>query len=229
MCGGVQSQVVQPVRSGIKQGAIGYDPIARSVLSAVPRQLECLGVFADDLGLAMLDVYTAMMAIGPVFADMARAANLRMQGSKTRLLYFGDSSVLAVRRTLARCARLAEVQVAEQEKHLGVMIGIGSAASRWTYPLAKFQARVRHVSSMPLHLHQRLQAYGMYVLSVMWLTVQNAPVTSELRMAEQAAHARMLRAPMHALGPGLLPFLSELGGQSMLADLPLTADGAAIR
>lgn len=235
--GGIRSPVVLPIRSGIKQWcpasgrlwAIGYDPIVRSVLHPVPRHLGCLGVFADDLGLAALDIAMGIAMLDPVFGDMARAANLKMQGGKTRLLYFGVSGLDDVHMILARSERFSGVQIAGHEKYLGVEIGIGASACRWTAPLAKFQARVRHVSNMPLHLHQRLQAYGMYALSVMRFTAQVAPVPSEVRRVEQAAHARMLRAPMHSLGPGLLPFLSEVGGASLVADLPLTAEAAAIR
>lgn len=118
-----------------------------------------------------------------------------------------------MKRTLAWCERFAEVQVMEGDKYSGVMIGIGSVASRWASPLATFQARLRHVSSMPLHLHQTLQAYGMYVVCVMRFAAQIAPVTNEMRVAEQAAHARILRAPMHSMGHGLLPFLPELGSR----------------
>lgn len=34
---------------------------------------------------------------------------------------------------------------------------------------------------------------------------------------------------MHSLGPGLPPFLAEIGGVSVLADLTLTAEAAAVR
>lgn len=180
--GGLRSSVVLPICSGIKQGclasgrlwALGYDPVVRSLLSSVPRQFGCLGVFADDLGLAALNIAAAMDKIDPVFEDMAGAANLRMQGTKTRLLYSGAFGMGEVGRIPSRSERFSEVQLAEHEKYLGIVIGIGAAACRWTAPLAKYQARVRYVS-MPLHLHQRLQAYGMYALSVMRFTAQVAP------------------------------------------------------
>lgn len=48
------------------------------VLAAVPQHLGCLGVFADDLGLAACDLLSAMFALDPMFCDVAFGANLHI-------------------------------------------------------------------------------------------------------------------------------------------------------
>lgn len=48
-----------------------YDFLVRSILRAVPPSLGCLGVFADDLGLAIRRRFEAMFALEPIFVVFA--------------------------------------------------------------------------------------------------------------------------------------------------------------
>lgn len=106
-----------------------------------------------------------------------------------------------VREVLALFEQFDEVQLASKEKCLGVVLGVEVAAFPWEVAYAKFQARVRQVAAMPLHTRQRMLAYGLYAVSVFRFHAPVASVSRELLVAEQVAHAWLLRAPMRSLGP----------------------------
>lgn len=110
-----------------------------------------------------------------------------------------------------------------------MVLGIEGAEFRWAAALAKFQARARHMAAISLHTWPRIQVYGMYANSFLRFVSQVASVPCEVFVAGQAAQAGLVRAPMHALGPWLPPFLSEVGGDAMCMDLRLMADSAAFR
>lgn len=82
----------------------------------------------------------------------------------------------------------------------------------------KYTARVRQVASMPLHRPKRLVMYMRFVAQV-------APMTHAALTGEQAAIAPLFRCPMHALGPGILPFLSCMGGDVAIPSDSNTACG----
>lgn len=92
---GVRSEVSLPILAEIEQGcpapgtlwALAYDPIARALCWATPRDLGCLGVFADDIGVALRHLFDGMVAPTPVLQDMAAAAGPRSNGRKSKLLY----------------------------------------------------------------------------------------------------------------------------------------------
>lgn len=113
--------------------------------------------------------------------DMAFAANLRMQGKRTRR-GFGASAEEEVREVLALFERHAEVQLAKKGKHLGVVLGVEASAFRWKAALTKFQARVRHMAAMSLHTRHRMQAY--YVISVFRFVAQVSSTLHKVLLAQ---------------------------------------------
>lgn len=66
-------------------------------------------------------------------------------------------------------------------------------------------------------------------MSVLRFVALVTSVLREILVAEQAVQARLLRAPMDALGPGLLPFLLEVEGDALCVDLWLMVDIVALR
>lgn len=86
----VQSGVRLPILAGIKQGcpasgtlwALAYDPIVRALCWAVPHDLGCFGVFADDIRVALRHFFEGMFALTPVVQDMAADASLARTGAR---------------------------------------------------------------------------------------------------------------------------------------------------
>lgn len=115
---------------------------------------------------------------------------------------------------------MAEVMAGERcsvrraAKYLGIVIGPDSEEHFWQEAVAKFSSRVRQIVSIGSAGGDMFAMYRIYALSTLSYIAQLGEPGTLLRQREQAAIARLLRAPMHSLGPGAVTNLRLLGGRT---------------
>lgn len=116
-----------PIPSGIKQGcplfgtifALTLDPLIRHYLSELTLRSSCICAFADDIGLALLNVYKQLPSVMRTFGLWARATGLRLKMPKCVLIpLFTDTA--ALHRWLAAQVDVQEMAVRDYGRYLGI-------------------------------------------------------------------------------------------------------------
>lgn len=122
-----------PVLSGIKQGcplsrtlfALTLDPLTRMYFFTLTLHSSWICAFADDIGLALLNVYEQLACILRIFARWALAIGLTLKVPKCVLIpLFLDVGDLL--RWLATLAYFSTMAVQDYGRYLGVEIGPGA-------------------------------------------------------------------------------------------------------
>lgn len=237
LVGGVLSSETVRVTSGIKQGcpssgslwALLYDPVIRNLDNILPASELTLGCFADDLVAAARHVQLALPALLRMFALIRRATRLRLNSRKIALVYFGCASHEDVFRRLSVHMAGERMQVAGKGVYLGVPIGPESFDTFWHTTTDRMRKVVRHISGLHITLGDRVRAHRVVGQSVPGYLLQVRRPDAGLTRTDRAGVAVVLAAPMHAMGPGLLPHIPALGGRLCLPEVGTISEAAMLR
>lgn len=237
LVGGVLSAYTVDVVSGIKQGcpssgslwALLYDLVIRNWGSILPTSELTLGCFADDLAAAARSVHDALPALLRTFDLVRTATRLRLNIRKTALVYFGPSSFEDVSRRLSAHTGGQRLPVSGKGIYLGVPIGPDSFETLWHATTDRMRKVVRHISGLHATLGDRIRAHRVFGQSVPGYLLQLRRLDAGLTRTDRAGLAVVLAAPMHSMGPGLLPHVVALGGRTRLPEIGTISEASMLR
>ena len=87
------------------------------------------------------------------------------------------------------------VRIASSAKYLGFYVGPGKGDSSWREPLQKFLDRARQWGKLGLGMLLSLQAYQVYISSVLQFVAQLEPLPINFRNIERSATQALLPGP----------------------------------
>ena len=135
------------ISSGIKQGcpasgsllALALDPFFRMLVEAVPQPYNMICAFADDIGIVARAIFKVVPIILKLFTNLFLATRLQLNFRKTAVIPLWDNGVSDIRYWAAdRAPQLLECNFASCATYLGIVVGPGAEANRWTKASAKF-------------------------------------------------------------------------------------------
>lgn len=237
LVGGELAERSIPVRSGIKQRcpssgslwALLYDPVVRLLASSSRLEEMTVGCFADDVAAAARRVRRALPSLMRAFLVVRRATMLAANVRKTKLVYFGQARVDDVATALSAHTSGEAMCVTRVGVYLGVPIGLDADGCFWDSVVTKVRRATHHISGLGLTMSDRIRAYRMSGQSTASYLMQFRCPDGALVRADRAALAMCMSAPMHAMGPGLLPHLPVFGGALRLPEVATLGQAASIR
>lgn len=167
--------------------------------------------FADDLAAAAYRIRCSFPALMACFDNVRLAARLKVNVKKTSLVYYGTDNYATVAGELAEIAWGDRMEVSGRGVYLGVPVGPSAGRGFWDKLTVKIRSVIRHIGGLHITLFDRARACKVYGQSVASYLSQIRRPDASLVRADRAALAMLLSAPMHSLGPGLMPHIGGFG------------------
>jgi hypothetical protein len=208
------------IRAGIKQGcpasgsifALALDPFVRLLCLRLPRPLNSIGAFADDIVVTVLHLLPAMRTLFPIFDLLLRAAGLRLNTKKTVIIPLGLTTEFNIRRFLIDALpRWGGMLIQPAGKLLGILIGPGADDQRWAAATAKYWTRARDAKATTGGFTQALLHYRVFAVPVLQhlMSFTNMPKTTQ--HMENLAVQGLTRSPFNTFPCGAITSLSDTG------------------
>jgi hypothetical protein len=214
------SHVEINIRAGIKQGcpasgsifALALDPFVRMLCLRLPRPLNSIGAFADDIVITVLNLLPALRYLFPLFNLLARAAGLRLNANKTVIIPLGLTTEFMIRRFLIDVLPgWGDILVQPAGKLLGVLIGPGAGDQRWAAATAKYWKRSRDAKATTGGFSQALLHYRIFAVSVLQHLMSFTNMPKATLHMENLAVQGLTRSPFNTFPCGSINALTDIG------------------
>lgn len=215
-----------PILSGIKKGcplsgalfALTLDPLIRRYLSELALRSSCICAFADNIGLALLNVYAQLPPVLRIFALWARATGLQLKIPKCVLIPLFDG-IGDLQAWLARQPEIRDVAVQSFGRYLGIEVGPGAHDAQWGEVVRKMRGRIGEIRNAGKSLAARVFMFNSYVSSVFGYKAQFSDVPPKVLQAYKNATQQITRAPWQAIPYGVLVETKAVGMPVDLRDV----------
>jgi len=224
------------ITRGIRQGcplspllfAVATDLLLRRLHRAFPRATS--RAWADDLAMTIPDGMSQLGQLCDLFRDFHRVSGLELNIPKTVIvpLYPFDTGEVRVK-LAAEAPDWGGCAVSDKAKYLGFFVGPGRRLHSWTTPLAKFLDRSKFWGKMGLGTFTTLQAYQVFIGSVLLFVAQLDPLPDDFDMYEGKACKSLFTGPTGWMTPGCLKELKSLRFPRELPDIRSVAIAAKAR
>ena len=121
------------------------------------------------------------------------------------------------------------VVIASSAKYLGFYVGPGKCDSSWKEPLRKYLARAKQWGKLGLGMLLSLQAYKVYISSVLQFVAQLEPLPADFASAERSAVHALLPGPTAWMVPSCLKDAAHFHFPAALLDRNATSVAAKVR
>jgi endonuclease/exonuclease/phosphatase family metal-dependent hydrolase len=208
------------ITAGIKQGcpasgtifALALDPFIRMLCLRLPRPLNSIAAFADDLAISVLKLLAALRLLFPAFDILGRGTGLRLHPKKSLIIPIGRSSEFSVRRFLIECLPAwGEMAIQDTGKLLGIFIGPGGEVPRWSEAADKYWARAKDAKATCGGLQASVRHYQIFAVSVLSHLMQVSKAPKRVQQMENLAVQGLNRGPHNTFPSGALGRLSDIG------------------
>ena len=224
------------ISRGIRQGcplspllfAMATDLMLRRLQRRFPT--ACSRAWADDLATVLPDADVHFRALQDFFLDFGRVAGLHLNICKTVLVplfRFDETDVRAL--VSSGAPDWGGVRIASSAKYLGFYVGPGKGDSSWREPLQKFLDRARQWGKLGLGMLLSLQAYQVYISSVLQFVAQLEPLPINFRNIERSATQALLPGPTAWMLPTCLKDAAYFHFPVALVDLFAISLAAKVR
>ena len=169
-------------------------------------------------------------ALQEFFLDFGRVAGLHLNICKTVLVpifRFDESEVRAV--VCSGAPDWGGVCIASLAKYLGFYVGPGEGDSFWKEPLRKFSDRARQWGKLGLGMLLSLQAYQVYISSVLQFVAQLEPLPADFANVERSAIQALFPGFTAWMVPSCLRHAARFHFPVTLEDLSATSLAAKVR
>jgi exonuclease III len=224
------------ISRGIRQGcplspllfAVASDLLLRRLERLIPG--ACSRAYADDLAVINRRIVETLGTLGPIFEEYGRISGLWLSIPKTILVPLFEHVVEELRlRISAAAPELGGIGINNTAKYLGVFVGPGKGTTSWNAPLTKFDERSRTWGSIGAGMFVTLQAYQVYVASVLSFVGQLEPLPPHFKEHETKAVKALFPGPTGWMSPAALKSLKTIGFQAELPDLGTRCTAAQAR
>ena len=225
--------------AGVKQGcpasgslfALAFHGllVELATIDAIIAGRACLRVrlyaYADDLAVAVSDIWCWIQRAAPIFRAFLGASALMVKPAKTILIPLWAAPDFF--RTKRRAGELypdwAGISVASQGTYLGVLIGPAvSPEARWEDPMSKFTARARSLSGLGLGWSYLIRIFNTVVASLIAYVGQVAALPPRFKVQLAPLLAKLFRIPFNRIPPWVFYHLDSLGLNLHLTDMQRT-------
>ena len=121
------------------------------------------------------------------------------------------------------------VCIAKAAKYLGYFVGPGKGTESWTAPLQKFRERAKQWGRLGLGWLLTVQAYQVYIASVLQFVAQLEPLPDGFEMHERAAVQALFPGPRAWIVPTCLKDAAYFHMPTALVDMVAIAHAAKVR
>ena len=189
-----------------------------------------LRAWADDLAMVLPAGLRHLPAVQAFFDEFARISGLALNVPKTVLVPLDPVDLAAARTSIAAVVPgWAGTEVATAAKYLGVYVGPGRQDASWQAPLAKYLARAELWGKLGVGLHLSLQAYRVYIASVLLFVGQFEALPAGWPEHERRACTALLPGPNRWITPACLKELGAFSFPLALKDIASTVVAAKAR
>jgi hypothetical protein len=174
--------------------------------------------------------FAHIRALQDFFSDFASVSGLHLHIGKTVILPLWEFLEPEVRDQVpARAPLWGGVEITNHAKYLGVFVGPGKGERSWAGPLKKFQTRATEWGKLGLGMLLTLQAYQVYINSVLQFVAQFEDLPEEFDRHERKAVQALFPGPTGWMTPSFLKDSAYWGFPCALVDARSVADAAKAR
>ena len=164
------------------------------------------------------------------FLDFARISGLHLNVEKTVVVPLFEYQETDIRNLICRCSPdLGGVKIAAAAKYLGLFVGPGKGTLSWQEPLEKFLDRARTWGKQGIGMLLTIQAYQVYVSSVLQFVLQLEDLPENFAAHERKACQSLLPGPTGWMVPNCLKDAKHVGFPIELADMAAVSIAAKAR
>ena len=224
------------ISRGIRQGcplspllfAMATDLLLRRLHRHFPLALS--RAWADDIAMVLPSASAQLRLLQDFFLDFGRVAGLHLNISKTVLVPLFNFSEEVIRNTVSLNAPdWGGVSISDSAKYLGFFVGPGKGTISWKGPLQKYRERAKQWGKLGLGMLLTMQAYRVYISSVLQFVAQLEPLPPEFAEAERHAIQSLCPGPTAWTVPTLLKDAAYLHLPVALADMAAISSAAKVR
>ncbi len=224
------------ISRGIRQGcplspllfAMATDLMLRRLHRHFPS--SCTRAWADDIAMVIPSAGPHLRALQNFFLDFGRVAGLHLNIAKTVLVPLFRFQENEVRSIISSCAPdWGGVSITGAAKYLGFYVGPSKGETSWTSPMQKFKDRAKQWGSFGYGMLISIQAYQVYVSSVLQFIAQLEPLPDNFIGIELGAVRSLFPGPTAWMLPQCIKDMAHLHYPAALADMSATSQAAKIR
>ena len=196
------------VLQGCPLSALLFTLALDSWLRAVTAVLDSTGdgivrACADDIAVVVADL-CFLTRVEPLFAIIARLANLRLKPAKCHIVPVGCTFTNALRQwvaawLVANIPSWAAFHVCAAAVYLGFWLGTEARKLQWEGPLSKWRARVGNIAATGCPPSVAVRLYKIHASPVLGYVAQLCPPPELKRNEELQAIHKLLHMPQQAL------------------------------
>jgi hypothetical protein len=220
------------IKSGIKQGcpasgtlfALALDPFIRMFCLRLPRPLNIVVAYADDIAIAAHHLHRALRTVHPLFEQLAAATSLVLNVDKTLVIPYWSNGVFDTRRFAVNSLPLLQrILIQDYGTLLGVVLGPRAEDHRFSAPAAKYWMRVLETRALVAGFLTLARHYTTHAWPVLSHVLQFAAPPPDLLQQEARALPLLTRGPWTAF---TAPALTQIGELDFEHEIPAIEDVA---
>ncbi len=224
------------INRGIRQGcplspllfAMATDLMLRRLRRCVPEALT--RAWADDLAMVLPHGFERLRTLQGFFTDFAAVSGLHLNTEKTVMAPLWEFVEPDVRSRVQTLAPLwGGIEITDHAKYLGLFVGPGKGELSWVGPFKKFQDRAAQWGKLGLGMLLTLQAYQVYVCSVLQFVAQLEDLPAKFEAEERKAVQALFPGPTGWMSPNFLKDAGYWGFPCRMVDVQATAEAAKVR
>ena len=192
------------ITRGVRQGcplspllfAVASDLLLRRLNDLIPEAVA--RAFADDLALVHSHIMNKVQLLQDIFEEYHKLSGLELNIKKTVLVPLFPYTSSAVRAQLHESAPLwGQIGIENTAKYLGLYVGPGSSSLSWLAPMRKYLDRAKVWGAAGLGMCNNLDAYSVFIVSVITFVGQLIELPAEFQATEDKAIQLLFPGPRH--------------------------------
>jgi hypothetical protein len=207
---------------------VASDLLLRRLERLIPG--ACSRAYADDLAVINRKIVETLAKLAPIFEEYGRISGLCLSIPKTILVPLFQHLVDELRARISAVAPdLGGIGIKNAAKYLGVFVGPGKGTSSWDAPLLKYDERAQSWGTKGAGLFITLQAYQVYIASVLSFVGQLEPLPASFNDHENSAVKVLFPGPTGWMTAAAMKSFKKIGFQAELPDITARCTAAQAR
>ncbi len=186
--------------------------------------------WADDLAMVLPDAEDKLGQLQTFFIEFSQISGLHLNVLKTVVVPLYQVKEEVIRDKIsAQAPDWGGVCIDSKAKYLGYYVGPGRSDQSWEGPLLKYLDRAKQWGRLGVGLLTSLQAYQVYISSVLQFVGQLEPLPQDFLDKERRAIQSLLPGPTAWILPACLKDAAHIHLPLSLLDMNAVAQAAKVR